>query len=128
MQIKNLHPMVAAQLKLILKRNDIRIELERAPGTDTYKVFDPMGKELISYMNGWDYGIYVLSALGGTVASIEWRENDNKTTAEQKAVFEIGELISKRMHELKSLQTMSEEDKHTMNLLQEYTTETSKQK
>ena len=64
MTIKNLHPMVAAQLKTILKRDDINIVLKREPGVDTYTVFDSMGKELFYYSNGWDYGLYSIVVNG----------------------------------------------------------------
>ena len=111
MNIKNLNPMIAAQLKLILKRNDIRVELKREPGVDTYTVIDPMGQ---------------------TVASIEWFENANKTTPEQKAVFDIFDIISKKYEEQEKtkrlMANMSEEDKALLNMLQQHTNEPEKQK
>ena len=118
MTIKNLHPMVAAQLKTILKRDDINIDLKREPGVDTYTVFDSMGKELFYYSNGWDYGLYSIVVNGVSAASIEWRENDNKTTSEQKAVFEIGELIGKKMEEQRLMKNISAEDKKMLDFLQ----------
>ena len=123
MEIKNLHPMIAAQIKTILKRTDIRIEEQARFGSNTFKVFDPKGQELISYDNSYDYGMYTISALGQTVAAIKWRENDGVTTPEQKAVFEIGDLIDKRMQELKKAQQMSDEDKQILSLLQQHTNE-----
>ncbi len=132
MNIKNLNPMIAAQLKLILKRNDIRVELKREPGVDTYTVIDPMGKKLISYVNGWDYGLYSIEAMGQTVALIQWFENANKTTPEQKAVFDIFDIISKKYEEQEKtkrlMANMSEEDKALLNMLQQHTNEPEKQK
>ena len=122
----NLNPMIAAQLKLILKRNDISIELNRQPGVDTYRVLDPKGEALIVYSNGWDYGMYSITALGETVADIQWSENENKTTPEQKAVFEIGSLIGDKMRELEQKAKMSEAEKSTFEKLAEYTKEISK--
>ena len=132
MIIKNLNPMIAAQLKLILKRSDVRIELKREPGVDTYTVVDPMGKQLIKYTNGWDYGLYSIDAMSQTIAAIEWREADNKTTAEQKAVFDIFDIISKKYQEQtkaeRLMATMSNEEKALLNMLQQYSNESTKQK
>ncbi len=122
MENKKLNPMIAAQLKVVLKRNDIRINLKREPGVDTWTVEDPEGKQLITYVNGWDYGLYSLSAFGRTVASMEWRESANKTTPEQAAVFEIGDLIFKKYEEQsrmeRAMASMSEEDRLTLEMLQ----------
>lgn len=130
MRIKNLNPMIAAQLKLILKRSDIRVELKREAGVDTYTVVDPMGKKLIEYTNGWDYGLYSIDVMEQNVASIEWYENANKTTPEQKAVFDIFDLIRKKYEEQvtaeKALASMSKEDKALMDMLQQYTNEAQK--
>ena len=95
MQQQNLHPIIGAQLKKILERNDISIELKNDSGSGTYTVIDPRGKQLIQYLNGWDYGWYSIYAMGQKVATIKWFANDNQTTPEQKAVFDIFDIISK---------------------------------
>ena len=43
-------------IETIKKSNDI--DLKRDWGMDTYIVKDQSGKELMTYVNGWDYGIY----------------------------------------------------------------------
>lgn len=133
MQIKTLNPEIATELKETLKRNDVLIELKREPGVDTYTVIDPEGKKLISYTNGWDYGLYSIDFKGQNVANIEWRENDNKTTAEQKAVFDIFDIISKKYQAQEAIKrllaTMSDEDKACLSMmLQRRTNKPEKQK
>lgn len=109
MKEKYLNPMIAAQIKSILKRNDIRIETVN----NTYRVLDKAGTELISYDNGWDYGQYAISVMGRLVANIKWRENLGEPTPEQQPVFDIFKAIKAR-------QSISQEDMQTMQMLESY--------
>ena len=121
MQIKNLNPKTATKLKETLKRYDVLTELKREPGVDIYTVIDPEGKKLIIYTNGWDYGLYSIDFEGQNVANIEWREG-NKKTAEQTAVFDIFDIISKKYQKQEAIKrlwaTLSDEEKATVSTLQ----------
>lgn len=136
MQQKNLHPAIGAQLKKILERNDIRIELKNDSGSSTYTVIDPRGKQLIQYLNGWDYGWYSIYAMGQNVAKIKWFENTNTTTPEQQAVFDIFDIIVNKYEEQEKakeeakrlLANMSDEDKALIAMLKQHTNESTKQK
>lgn len=120
MEQKYLHPMIAAQIKSILKRNDIRIESFNSSSSSEYKVFDKSGKELVGFDNGWDYGQYVVSVMGRSVANIQWRENDGDPTPEQQAVFDIFDAIKAKQKELDAAKSMSKEDMQTMQILESY--------
>ena len=123
-----MNPFISGQLKVIMERDNIQVKLNRQPGTDTYKVIDDNGKEILSYINGWDYGMYFISVFGHTVAEIEWSENNGKPTKDQESVFEIGRLVAKKYNEQQMLNKMSIEDKHVFTLLKEYTNKTQKTK
>lgn len=120
MEQKYLHPMIAAQIKSILKRNDIRIESFNSQSSSEYKVFDKSGKELVGFDNGWDYGQYAVSVMGRLVANIKWRENDGDPTPEQQAVFDIFDAIKAKQKELDAAKSMSKEDMQTMQMLESY--------
>lgn len=133
MRLKNLNPVIAAQLKLILKRDDVRVALRyEAAGVDVYTVTDMAGRQLIKYTNAWDYGLYSIDAMEQNVATIKWIENDNETTNEQKAVFEIFNIISDKYKEQskaeRALAAMSEEEKVLLNKLRQYTIGAKRQK
>lgn len=120
MEQKYLHPMIAAQIKSILKRNDIRIESFNSSSSGEYKVFDKSGKELVGFDNGWDYGQYAVSVMGRSVAYIKWRENEGDPTPEQQAVFDIFDAIKAKQKELDAAKSMSKEDMQTMKMLESY--------
>ena len=128
MEQKYLNPFISGQLKVIMERDNIQVKLNRQPGTDTYKVIDDNGKEIFSYINGWDYGMYFISVFGHTVAEIEWSENNGKPTKDQESVFEIGRLVANKYNEQQMLNKMSIADKHVFTLLKEYTNKTQKTK
>lgn len=129
-ETKYLNPMIAGQLKLILKRKDVHIEVKRIPGVNIYTVVDPMDKILIQCDNAWDSGDYSIDAMGQNVANINYRENDGKPTQEQNAVLEFINAVGKQYEEQekskKLMNVMSEEDKALMSMLQQYTSETQK--
>lgn len=120
MEQKYLNPMIAAQIKSILKRNDIRIESFNSSSSGEYKVFDKSGKELVGFDNGWDYGLYAVSVMGRSVAYIKWRENEGDPTPEQQAVFDIFDAIKAKQKELDAAKSMSKEDMQTMQILESY--------
>lgn len=128
MEQKYLNPIISELLKGIMERNNIQIKLNRQPGTDTYKVIDAKGEEILSYINGWDYGMYFISVFGHTVAKIEWSENKGQPTKDQESVFEIGRLVASKYNKQQMLNKMSIADKHVLTLLEEYTNKTQKTK
>lgn len=106
-------------IETIKKSNDI--DLKRDWGMDTYIVKDQSGKELMTYVNGWDYGIYCMT-INGQTKKIEWLANDKKPqTAEQVAMFDILNALSTRWGELNKLRIAREKmdatDKSIVNFL-----------
>ena len=106
-------------IETIKKSNDI--DLKRDWGMDTYIAKDQSGKELIRYVNGWDYGAYSLT-INGQTKNIAWCENDKKPqTAEQIAMFDILNALCTRWGELNKLciarERMDAADRNIVNFL-----------
>ena len=77
-------------------RPDVSIQLRRQPGVDSYYVTDNKGKVLFVYINGWDYGHYMILLNEKVVAETDWYENDNHTNNEQQEIFDIFNAITTR--------------------------------
>lgn len=97
------------------------VELKREPGIDTYTVKDKSGKLLMTYVNGWDYGIYCMT-INGQTKKIEWLENSQKPqTDDQRAMFAILNELSTRWGELNKLriarERMDATDRNIVNFL-----------
>ena len=97
------------------------VELKRDWGMDTYTVKDKSGKLLMTYVNGWDYGIYCMTINGQTKKS-EWLENSQKPqTDDQRAMFAILNELCARWDELNKLriarERMDAADRNIVNFL-----------
>ncbi len=93
-----MNPIIKGKILKIIENS--KVVLERHAGTDIYHVTpDTQAQELITILNGWDYGTYSVSVSGQTVSHVEWYENANKPkTPDQKDVFEIINAASKRIY------------------------------
>lgn len=123
MEIKQLHPMIAAQLKLILQRNDIAVEESHIPGKYTYKVFDFQDKELITCEANENGDSYTIHALGELAAYI--KVANRKPTPGQRNVLDTIDLIKKKYDKQKADNALSVADRRLMNMLSQYTSENS---
>ena len=123
MERKQLHPMIAGQLKLILNNKEIFIEMSHKPGMDTYNVFDYTGKKLITCVADETIGKYTIHALDELAANVKL--HTKTPLPEQQNVFDIIDIIKKKYEKQKADNALSVADRRLMNMLSQYTSENS---
>ncbi len=103
-----MNPFIKATIKKTIEENTI--SCTRMPGTDEYTVKNKAGKTLLTIINGWDYGRYIILVNGKSVADIESYANDPAPRTQiQKDVLDIITLVSNEFQKQRTKQHEQDE-------------------
>ena len=109
-------------IKMLIKEiihNNIIITKKISTG-DIYTVFDKMGNEVLSVVNGWATNHYSIAVNKKNILSVKWDEiNERPLTPEQKDMLDILNAIREKIDLQETAQTMNKSELEMANFLQQ---------
>ncbi|MBR5355214.1 MAG: hypothetical protein IK122_03755 [Alphaproteobacteria bacterium] len=109
-------------IKMLIKEtiHNNRLVQTAVPVGEKYTIFDKIGHEILSVINGWATNNYYVSVNNKNVLSVRWDQSNSKPlTPEQKDMVDIINACKEKIDLQETAQTMNASELELANFLQQ---------